>query len=88
VSIQVDRPRLTPRTNKKGTPHMKNLLLAVALLGCVVACNTEKKSVSDPAAPNAPKAECSTSSGSCSDAMKAECSGQKKACCAESKPQG
>ena len=53
---------------------MKNLLLAVALLGCVVACNTEKKSVSDPAAPNAPKAECS---------------GQKKACCSETtKPQG
>lgn len=66
---------------------MKNLLLAVALLGCVVACNTEKKSVSDPAAPNAPKAECGA--GSCSDSMKAECSGQKKACCqAEAKPQG
>jgi len=67
---------------------MKNLLLAVALLGCVVACNTEKKSVSDPAAPNAPKAECS-GAGACSDSMKAECSGQKKACCSETtKPQG
>ncbi len=71
---------------------MKNLLLAVALVGCVVACNTEKKSVSDPAAPNAPKAECCTEgakAGACSDSMKAECSGQKKACCDEkAKPQG
>lgn len=69
---------------------MKNVFLALALVGCVLACNTEKKSVSDPAAPNAPKAECSGAMKSeCSDAMKAECSGQKKACCAaEAKPQG
>lgn len=67
---------------------MKNFVIAIALVGCALACNTEKKSVSDPAAPNAPKAECS--GGACSDAMKAECSGQKKACCAEKaeKPQG
>jgi hypothetical protein len=69
---------------------MKQLLLAATLIGCIVACNTtDKKSVNDPAAPNAPKAECDASKGSCSD-MKAEgCSGEKKSCCAgETKPQG
>lgn len=68
---------------------MKNLILAVALVGCVVACNTEKKSVSDPAAPNAPKAECCSGgekAGACSS-MKSSCSGDAKAC-AEKKPQG
>lgn len=68
---------------------MKNLILAVALVGCVVACNTEKRSVSDASAPNAPKAECAEGMKSCSDAAKAECSGMKKACCADAtKPQG
>ncbi len=68
---------------------MKNLILDVALVGCVVACNTEKRSVSDASAPNAPKAECNEGMKSCSDAAKAECSGMKKACCADStKPQG
>jgi hypothetical protein len=70
---------------------MKNLILAVALVGCVVACNTEKRSVSDASAPNAPKAECceGMKAGACTDAAKAECTGMKKACCAEGKkPQG
>jgi hypothetical protein len=70
---------------------MKHLILAVALVGCIVACNTEKRSVSDPAAPNAPKAECceGTKAGACTEGQKAECSGMKKACCQESaKPQG
>lgn len=81
---------LAPHPTKKGIPTLKNLLLAFALVGCVVACNTEKRSVSDAAAPNAPKAECSEGmKADCSDAAKAECSGMKKACCADkSKPQG
>jgi hypothetical protein len=68
---------------------MKSLFLAAALVGCIVACNTtDKKSVSDPAAPNAPKAECSAEKGSCSD-MKGECTGEKKSCCTgQTKPQG
>lgn len=75
---------------------MKHLILAAALVSCIVACNTEKHSVSDPAAPNAPKAECSEGmkaecqgmKANC-DAAKAECQGMKKACCAEgTKPQG
>lgn len=71
---------------------MKHMLLAAALVGCIVACNsTDKTSVSDPAAPTAPKAECSAEKAGCSDMkaeMKAECSASKKACCPSTKPQG
>ena len=69
---------------------MKHLLLAAALVGCIVACNTtDKTSVSDPASPTAPKAECSTEKAGCSDAAKAECTGEKKSCCpGQAKPQG
>jgi hypothetical protein len=68
---------------------MKNLLLAATIVGCIVACNTtDKKSVSDPAAPNAPKAECSAEKGTCPGAA-AECTGEKKSCCSgATKPQG
>jgi hypothetical protein len=69
---------------------MKHLILAVALVGCIVACNTEKQSVGDPATPTAPKAECSEGmKEGCTDAQKAECSTTKKSCCADgTKPQG
>jgi hypothetical protein len=71
---------------------MKSLILAAALVGCIVACNTEKQSVSDPAAPTAPKAECTDGmkAENCSDKAKAECTGMKKSCCAteSAKPQG
>lgn len=70
---------------------MKNLLLAATLIGCIVACNTtDKKSVNDPAAPNAPKAECNASNGSCCHgADAAGAATEKKACCtSENKPQG
>lgn len=71
---------------------MKSFLLAAALVGCIVACNTtDKQSVSDPAAPTAPKAECSTEKSSCSE-TKAACpemkAAEKKSCCASQKPQG
>jgi hypothetical protein len=69
---------------------MKNLLVAFALVGCIVACKSDNnKSVSDPAAPNTPKAECSAEkAGSCSGMEKAECSGEKSSCCTKEKPQG
>jgi len=70
---------------------MKHLILAVALVGCIVACNTEKQSVGDPASPTAPKAESceGMKEGSCTEGQKAECSGMKKSCCTEgTKPQG
>lgn len=76
---------------------MKNLLLAAALVGCIVACNTEKNAVSDPASPNAAKAECCEGMKSGCEGMKATCDGAKaecqgmkqKACCPEAaKPQG
>ncbi|MBL8859927.1 MAG: hypothetical protein JNL28_15575 [Planctomycetes bacterium] len=68
---------------------MKNFLVAFALVGCIVACNTEKRSVADASAPNAPKAECSAEKSGCSDAAKAECTGAKaKSCCpSQAKPQ-
>lgn len=69
---------------------MKQLILAATLVGCIVACNTtDKKSVSDPAAPNAPKAECSAKSGSCCAGAKADgVAAEKKSCCSDkSKPQ-
>ena len=69
---------------------MKTFICAIALMGCLVACNTEKRAVTDASAPNAPKAECceGMKASSCSDAAKAECSGAKaKSCCQEAKPQ-
>ncbi len=69
---------------------MKQLLLAATLIGCIVACNTtDKKSVNDPAAPNAPKAECDANKGCC-PGMKADGNAaEKKSCCTgETKPQG
>lgn len=74
---------------------MKNFLVAFALVGCIVACNTEKRSVSDPAAPNAPaagccegmKANCDAAKAGC-DAAKAECSGKKTCTMSAQKPQG
>ena len=72
---------------------MKNLLLGVALIGCALACKTERTAaIADPSAPNAPKAECCTDSkAECSDAAKAECAEKKAECqkaCPMSKPQG
>ncbi len=69
---------------------MKSLLLAATLIGCIVACNTtDKKSVNDPAAPNAPKAECSTGGSCCHGADAAGAATEKKSCCTgETKPQG
>jgi hypothetical protein len=72
---------------------MKSFVLAAALVGCIVACNTtDKQSVTDPATPNTPKAECSADKASCSE-TKASCpemkaSAEKKSCCASQKPQG
>jgi hypothetical protein len=75
---------------------MKNLILGVALIGCALACKTDKTAaVSDPSSPSAPKAECCTNGkGECSDAAKAECHGAMKAecsgkaTCPATKPQG
>jgi hypothetical protein len=58
---------------------LKNLLLGVALVGCALACKTEKAaSVADPSTPTAPSASC------CAE-MKGECSAEAKAACAEKK---
>lgn len=58
---------------------LKNLMLGVALVGCALACKTEKTaSIADPSTPTAPKAEC------CAE-MKGECSAEAKAMCAEKK---
>jgi hypothetical protein len=58
---------------------MKNLLLGVALIGCALACKTDKNaSIADPSEANMPKAECC-------DANKAECSTEAKAECATKK---
>jgi len=58
---------------------MKNFILCVALVGCALACKSDKNaSISDPSSANMPKSECSTKSGCCQD--KAECAGQKADC--------
>ena len=68
---------------------MKNLLLAATLIGCIVACNTtDKKSVNDPAAPNAPKAECSAGKGTCTGTCDGAAAEKKSCCAGETKPQG
>jgi hypothetical protein len=60
---------------------MKNMILALALVGCALGCKSNKNTaVADPAAANMPKAECNMSKESCSSEAKAECA-SKKACC-------
>ena len=72
---------------------LKNLMLGVALVGCALACKTEKTaSIADPSTPTAPKAECcSEMKGECTAEMKAHCSEAAKAecqkACTASKPQ-
>jgi hypothetical protein len=53
---------------------MKNLLLGVALIGCALACKTDKNAaIADPSSANVPKSECcEANKGDCAD-MKAEC---------------
>ena len=66
---------------------MKNLALALAFVGCIAACKSEKTSVSDTSAPNAPKpACCSDKAGTCSE--KAGSCSEMGATCTEKKPQG
>ncbi len=72
---------------------MKNLLLGVALIGCALACKTDKNaSIADPSSANVPKSECcEATKGECSDAAKAECSTQKdcqKVCPVTGKAEG
>lgn len=61
---------------------MKNLVLGLALVGCIVACKSEKNaSIADPAKANMPKAECCTEhKGECTDAEKADCAAKKADC--------
>lgn len=67
---------------------MKQLILGLALVACVVACKSSSNtSVTDPANANMPKAECEGMK-ECSGAAKTECSGQKSECCNKAKPQG
>jgi hypothetical protein len=70
---------------------MKNLILAVALVGLVATgCKTEKKAVGDEAGANMPKAGCceGKAEGQCPE--KAHCEGMKKECTSSctAKPQG
>ena len=71
---------------------MKQLILGIALVACVVACKSSSNaSVTDPNNANMPKSECKASCEGmkeCSGAAKTECSGQKSECCNKAKPQG
>ena len=67
---------------------MKKLIVACALVS-LVACQTEKKAVSDPSGANMPKAGCCEGMKANCDASKAECQGKTPDCCKEkAKPQG
>jgi hypothetical protein len=71
---------------------MKNFILCVALVGCALACKSDKNAaVSDPSSANMPKAECSSKAGCCHDG--ATCTGEKADCqktcpAMKDKPQG
>jgi hypothetical protein len=62
---------------------MKNLLLGVALIGCALACKTDKNaSIADPSSANVPAADCcEAKKGECSEAAKSECSTSTKTDC-------
>jgi len=67
---------------------MKNLALALAFVGCIAACKSEKTSISDPASPNAPKSDCCTEkSGACAEKA-GTCTEKAEACPMTKKPQG